>query len=65
MSSGIPAPFTAKKPTPAMRLRQSFAGPQQFLGPTRNSLYPTQSLNVPSSASRPGPTPFGRTPMRK
>ncbi|KAI5123278.1 hypothetical protein M0805_009300 [Coniferiporia weirii] len=62
--SGIPAPMTAKKPTPAARLRQSFAGPQQFLGAPRNSLYPSQSLNAPPSASKPGPSAFGRTPMR-
>ncbi|THH04485.1 hypothetical protein EW145_g5494 [Phellinidium pouzarii] len=62
--SAIPAPLTAKKPTPAARLRQSFAGPQQYLGAPRNSLYPSQSLNVPPSASKPGPSAFGRTPMR-
>ncbi|KAL5529070.1 hypothetical protein ACEPAG_5044 [Sanghuangporus baumii] len=66
MASGIPGPFTftAKKPTPAVRLRQSFAGPQQFVGPPRNSLYPSQSLNVPPSVSKSGPSSFGRTPMR-
>ncbi|EJD06000.1 uncharacterized protein FOMMEDRAFT_145334 [Fomitiporia mediterranea MF3/22] len=63
-ASGIPAPYTIKKPTPAARLRQSFAGPQQFLAAPRNSLYPSQSLNVPPSASKPGPSSFGRTPMR-
>ena len=62
--SSIPAPMTIRRPAPNM-LRQSFAGPQQFLGAPRTSMYPSSSLNVPPSATKPGPAAFGRTPMRK
>lgn len=63
--SGLPAPMsTAKRLTPSV-FRQSLAGPQQPLGGPRQSLYPSQSLNVPQSASKMGNPAFGRTPMRK
>ena len=66
MRGAMQPPMTIKKPASGpSRMRQSFAGPQQFLGGPRLSLYPSQSINVPPSATKPGPSAYGKTPMRK
>lgn len=67
MRSGMAPPSSSMKKLTPSAFRQSLAGPQQpFLhsGP-RQSLYPSQSLNVPPSASKMGNPAFGKTPMRK